>query len=178
MSRQIVASRYAEALFALAQEQDLIAPVERDLTLLANTLAEHQELDQVLQHRRIESRDKYSLLEELFGKEFHELTLNFLGVLLEKRREGYLADIITGFRREVDLARGILEAEIRTAVELPPEGKEALAAGLTKATGKEMRFEYRVEPELVAGAVLRIGDKVIDGSIATRLKRLHAELSG
>ncbi|NLL18611.1 MAG: F0F1 ATP synthase subunit delta [Clostridia bacterium] len=178
MSRQIVAGRYAGALFALAKEQNLLEPVEKDLRSLADALAANPELGLILENRQIGSGKKFQLLSELFGKHFQELTLNFLGVVLEKRREAYLEEIVASFQREMDEFRGIMEAEIRTAVELPEESKKALAERLTKTTGKEVRLKYRVEPDLLAGAVLKIGDKVIDGSIATRLKNLQAELSG
>lgn len=178
MSRQIVAGRYAGALFDLAKEQNLLEPVEKDLKTLADTLAANPELGLILGNRQIGSDKKFQLLTGLFGKEFQELTLNFLGVVLEKRREEYLEEIVFSFQRELDEYRGIVEAEVRTAVELPEEGQKALAERLTKTIGKQVRLNFRVEPDLLAGAVLKIGDKVIDGSIATRLKNLQAELSG
>ncbi|HHW07084.1 MAG TPA: F0F1 ATP synthase subunit delta [Clostridia bacterium] len=178
MSRQIVAGRYAGALFSLAKQQDLLPQVEQDLKNLAQVLAGSEELKEVLQNKRIASYKKYQLMQELFGQAFQALTLNFIGVILEKRREEYLEDIIKSFERELDRHHGVMEAEIRTAVELPEEDRQALAEKLAKATGKQVRLRYRLDPGLMAGAVLKIGDKVIDGSVATRLKNLKAQLSG
>src|SRR5690606_9930049 len=109
---------------------------------------------------------------------FQGLTLDFLGVVLEKRREGYLEEIIRSFQREMERFGGIMEAEVRTAVELLEEARKSLTETLAGATGKEVRMNVRVDPELLAGAGVKIGDKVIDGSLATRLKKLQAELSG
>lgn len=178
MSRQIVAGRYAGAFFALAKEQDLLPQVEQDLTTLAQILQSTPDLKGLLENKRISSDKKQQLMTELFGDKFQELTLNFIGVILEKRREEYLAEIITSFEQELDRFRGVIEAEIRTAVELPDEEQQALAEKLAKATGKQVRLRCRLEPSLKAGAVLKIGDKVIDGSVATRLKNLKAQLSG
>ncbi|NLC76475.1 MAG: F0F1 ATP synthase subunit delta [Clostridia bacterium] len=178
MKSQIVAGRYAGALFSLARERDLLEQVEKDLEQLGDVLAANPELGLILQNQQIGSQKKYRLLMELFGEHFQGLTLDFLGVVLEKRREGYLEEIIRSFQREMDRFRGIMEAEVRTAVELPEEARKTLTEKLAGATGKEVRLNFRVDPELLAGAVLKIGDKVIDGSIATRLKKLQAELSG
>lgn len=178
MSRQIVAGRYAGAFFSLAKEQNLLPQVEQDLRILGQTLAGSEELKAFLANRRISTHRKFQLLQELFGSTFQELTLNFLGVILEKRREEYIEEIIKSFEREMDRHRGVMEAEIRTAVELPEEEKEALAQKLSQITGKQIRLRYRLDPGLMAGAVLKIGDKVIDGSVATRLKNLKAQLSG
>lgn len=178
MSRQIVAGRYAGAFFALAKEQDLLPQVEEDLTTLAQVLQSTPDLKGLLENKRISSDKKYQLITELFGEKFQELTLNFIGVILEKRREEYLEEIINSFEQELDRFRGVIEAEIRTAVELPEAEQQALAEKLAKATGKQVRLRCRLEPDLMAGAVLKIGDKVIDGSVATRLKNLKAQLSG
>ncbi len=176
MSRQIVAGRYAEALFALAQEQNLLSQVAEDLQVLEDVLQREPALEQVLTSRRITSDQKYKLIQQLFSAGFQTLTLNFLGVLLEKRREIYLKEVITGFYNEMDRFHGILQAEIRTAVALPEAGQELLKEQLSKATGKKMRLTYKVDPALIAGAVLKFGDKIIDGSVATRLKKMQSEL--
>lgn len=178
MSKQIIASRYADAVFALAQEKGLLDQVEQDLEILAQTLAGEPDLGLVLQNQRIDGEQKYELLKALFSGKFQDLTLDFLGLILAKNREEYLGDIILCFREAADDFRGIMEAEIRTALELQTSDKEKLAEQLAQATGKKVRLRYRVEPELIAGAVLRIGDKVMDGSIATRLKNLREELVG
>lgn len=178
MSRQIVARRYAEALFALAQEQNLLSQIEADLQTLEDVLDKEPAFGQVLANQRITSEQKNRLILELFSNQFQELTLNFLGVLLEKRREIYLKEIIAGFQAEMDRRQGVLQGEIRTAVELPEAGQELLKEQLTKVTGKKIRLTYKVEPGLIAGAVLKFGDKIIDGSVATRLKKMQVELKG
>ncbi len=176
MSRQVVASRYAGALFALAREQDLLSQVEGDLHALEDVLQTEPALGQVLTSQRITSDQKYKLIQKLFSEDFQQLTLNFLGVLLEKRREIYLKEIIAGFYDELDRFHGILQGEIRTAVELPESGRELLKEQLSRVTGKKMRLDYKVDPALIAGAVLKFGDKIIDGSVATRLKKMQSEL--
>lgn len=176
MSRQVVADRYAQALFALAKEQDLLPQVLEDLQFLKDVLINEPSFGQVLANQRIRSEQKNRLILELFSDKFSELTLDFLGVLIEKRREIYLKEIIAGFQAELDRFHGILQGEIRTAVELPESGQELLKEQLAGATGKQMRLTYKVEPELIAGAVLKFGDKIIDGSVATRLKKMRLEL--
>ncbi|HHX50398.1 MAG TPA: ATP synthase F1 subunit delta [Clostridia bacterium] len=176
MKRQTVARRYAEAFFALSLEQGLLEQVTGDLELLRKTLEDNRELTLLVDNQRIPGDQKYRVLLELFEKRMENLTLNFLGVIFSKRREYYLKQIIAEFFQKADQHQGIMEVEIRTAVELGTETAQLLQLRLARSTGKKLRLKFQVQPELLGGALIKMGDKVIDGSVATKLKRLQQKL--
>lgn len=176
MSQQAVARRYAEALFELALEKNLLEQVERDLGRVTGLLKENLDLRSVFFNQLLPGNMKREVFAGVLGAEYEEITRNFIFLLFEKRRESYLFDIYREYVRLANQERNIMEAEMWTATEIPSQDKEALEKKLSQFTGKNIRLEYKVDPQLLGGAVLKIGDKVLDGSIANRLARLKENL--
>lgn len=176
MSEQTVARRYALALFQIAVEQDILGQVEQELAQIIQTVNESPELKRVVEHQLITSREKKKVFAELFSGRVSWLTMNFLNLVLDKRRERYLNHIYRQFVVLANEARNILEVEIRSAIKLSQQVLDALAKKLGQSTGKNIRLVERVEPHLKGGAVLKVGDRIIDGSIATRLERMKKHL--
>ncbi|MBI4423498.1 MAG: ATP synthase F1 subunit delta [Elusimicrobia bacterium] len=103
-------------------------------------------------------------------------TLSFLKLLIDKKRIGLLPVIVADFGRLLDESAGRLRAQVRAASELSPAELETLAKKLRAFTGKDVVLEIKTDPELLGGAVVRMGDTVLDGSIQGQLKRLAARL--
>ena len=116
------------------------------------------------------------MLRQILDGKVHEVTLNFLALLCEKRRERVLPDILAAFATLMDKKRGIVTASVSSAQELTDEQCVQLTERLEKFSGKQVRLETDVDPELKAGFVARLGDQIFDGTVESRLSRMHREL--
>lgn len=171
-----VARRYARALGELAHERGQLQQVEADLALVAETLAKDSGFRRVWEHQRIGKDVKRRVLEQVFGGRILPLTMNFLFLLLEKRREGILEDIVGEFTALANEVRDVVDVEVRTARTLSDEEREALSQRMSEYLGKRVRLIEVTVPELLGGVVARVGDLVMDGSVLTRLRRLQEQL--
>jgi F-type H+-transporting ATPase subunit delta len=178
-----VARRYAHALFDLAFEKDtasnkksLVDIIESELLEIRTILNNNIELQKVLYHPQIVAAEKKDLLDQLFKGKISEVTSNFLALLVDRRRENYLSDIVDEYVVLANESRGVVEAHVTSAVELKDEEKSELSSILARLTGKKVQTTYQVDPSIVGGVIVRIGDKIIDGSIKTRLTTLREQL--
>lgn len=173
MSDLTVARRYAQALFELAREQDQLDAVVADLRQVLETVEGHGGLQAMLRHRRIPPAAKQEVLGQVFAGSVGALTLNFLRVLVEHRREESLAETCRQVIHLADAARGVQEAVVRTAAQLPEAELQALRERLRQVTGKQIVLRQQIDPSLLGGVVVKIGDRVYDGSIRRRLATMR-----
>jgi F-type H+-transporting ATPase subunit delta len=176
MLKGAVGSRYAEALYAIAERENAVDAIEQELTAVGAIVRENRDLQKVLYHPRITAEDKKSLLSELLSEKVSAVTMEFLKLLVDRQREQFLSDIVEHYINLANKARNISEAKIVSAIELTSEEKKDLDALLDKITGKKVETSFNVDPSLIGGVVVRIGDRVIDGSIRTRLATLREYL--
>lgn len=177
MRRTAVARRYAQALFQVAVGREAVDEIEADLQAVLGLLREVEDFKRVWEHVLIRPSAKEAIIERVFADRISPPTLNFLKLLCEKRRERHLAGIYEEFRRLANDARGIAEATVEAAMPLSDSLLTSLQEALRKATGKEVRIRTRVRRELLGGIVVRIGDRVIDGSVKGRLNRLRDRMA-
>ena len=109
--------------------------------------------------------------------EIGQMQLNLLRLLRRKSRLALGASIASYVRELLDERRGIVRAQVRTAVEIDEERRQWFASQLGELTGKQVEVEAEVDPDLIGGAVVRIGDRLIDGSARSRLRALRAQLA-
>lgn len=173
---QSVARRYARALFDLAQEQNLVDQVERELDLVLRSIEGSKELRLALELRTVSSETKHDVIKKVFAGKVSALALNFLHVLIAKRREQALAAVQAEFVALANNLRGVMEVEVRSAVALDTGVIASLQAKLAARFGKQVKVQTRVEPDLVGGLVVRVGDQLLDGSVKTRLQRIKSRL--
>ncbi|WP_227762536.1 F0F1 ATP synthase subunit delta [Zhaonella formicivorans] len=178
MSDQAVAHRYAQALFELALENNLLDRIEEELNQILRVAAESEEFRRMLDNQLIPAPEKRWVFDQIFAGKLHQLTENFFYVLLEKRRERFLTGIVKAYTKLADRQRNIIEAEVRSAAELSQEDKKDLEQKLSQSTGKNVRLIHKVDKGIIGGAIIKIGDKVLDGSIATRLQKMKEILMG
>lgn len=178
-----VARRYAHALFDLASEKDtvpekksMVDEIESELLEIRTILNNNIELQKVLYHPQIVAADKKDLLDQLFKGKISEVTSNFLALLVDRRRENYFSDIVDEYVVLANESRGVVEANVTSAVDLQDEEKSELNSILARLAGKKVQTTYEVDPSIVGGVIVRIGDKIIDGSIKTRLTTLREQL--
>lgn len=168
------ARRYAQALFDLARERGKLDEWLRDMRSAASVLREPT-VRTVLDAPQVPYAEKEAILRQSLGQlDVH--IQNLVLLLLRRQRLDRVGDVVAEFERLVDEAHGVVRAELATAVPLDDATVERLTALLASSLGRKVRLSRRVDPELIGGAVLRIGDKLLDGSVATRLQALRRTL--
>ncbi|MDH7600762.1 MAG: F0F1 ATP synthase subunit delta [Armatimonadota bacterium] len=178
MIQRRVVRRYAAALLSAARRANVIDRVESDLGLVAYTLDSVPLLRRAVRSPVVPRERKKQILEELLGDKLHPLTLSFLKLLVDKRREEILSAVEPEYVQLADEVRGIAKAQVLSAVELTEEQKRRLAEGLSRATGKNVLLSIEVDKSIIGGVVVRIGDTVIDGSIRGQLAAIKERLMG
>lgn len=174
-----LASRYATALFDLASERNALDEVERDLTGLDRALEESADLARLIRSP-IVSRDGQSrAMEAMAGPlALGELTRSFLGVLARQRRLAALPAVSAQFRRRLAQHRGEETAEVISAVPLDEEQMEGVKAAVASYAGRPVQLTAQVDPGLLGGIVVRIGSRMIDASLKTKLQNLELSMRG
>ena len=176
MIRQPVARRYAHALFDAAKARGLLATVESDLADFTRLLREEPRLSSLLITPQVTTNEKRRLLEAILGGRVHALVLELLWLLLQKKRLPAIGDIIEGYGILLEAHRGIVRAEVTTVRSLSAAQQERLKAALERRTGKTVVLERKIDPRVMGGVVVRIGDQVIDRSIRRTFQEMRASL--
>jgi F-type H+-transporting ATPase subunit delta len=171
-----LASRYAQALYELAAENQELDQVEAELGVVAATLSEVPELASLLYHPQVPMAAKKDTVIKVFGTQLGDHVRNFLLLLVDKRRETALAAIVKEYKALANAARNITEAEVTTAMPLSEGERQALAAKLSTVTGKTVTLAAKVDRRIIGGVIVKIGDKLIDGSVVRQLAMLEAAL--
>jgi F-type H+-transporting ATPase subunit delta len=176
MLENAVARRYAQAFFAIAQEKNSVDKLEAELKEIVDTINSTDELKKVMDHQLVSPEEKKAIINKIFSQDMSEITVNFLNIVIEKYRATYISAIYEEFISYANTNRNMVDAEIKTAVQTNDADLENIKARLSAVTGKTVRLQAKVDPSLIGGVVVRIGDKVIDGSIAARLAKLKDNL--
>jgi F-type H+-transporting ATPase subunit delta len=172
-----VASRYAQALFDLAKDQKAAAAVEADLTSLKAALADSRDLRVLLQSPAFSSDDKAKGLGAIAAKAgFHATTRKFLGLLAANGRASALGAVIGGFEKLAADARGEVQAQVTTALPLTAAQAKGVAQALRQALGKDPQIETRVDPSILGGVKVRVGSRLFDASLRSKLDSLKFAL--
>lgn len=176
LSEKRVAYRYAKSILDLAQEKGVLDEVYKDMSFFAKTLDENSELRAVMRNPIIYSYRKLSILKKLFGDKLHKVTLDFFEIIARKNREEVLYAAAKEFEHLYEEAKGIQRATLATPVPASEEVKQKAIALVKAATGREVKLEEKIKPELIGGFTITYGDdKQIDASVRTKLKILQTE---
>jgi len=175
MLKGAIAHRYAQALFDIAVQENLDR-VEAELQELTQCVDQNPEVAHVLYHPHISLTEKKEIMNKIFADQLSVTVRNFLNLLIDRRRQNYLAEITQEFSRLADEARNIVEAQVYSAVPLSEAQEARLKEQLMRMTGKNVRMIKEVCPELIGGVRVKIGDRVIDGTVAYKLKQMRQSL--
>jgi len=176
MSEITISRRYAQALNEQALAAGALDRVDADMSLISEGLAVSRELVGIFRSPIVSREKKANVFRSLFGEKVDKLTLSFLVLLVEKRREELFPDIVNAYRGLRDQQKGVVAVSARTALELSAEDKTALMASLEKLTGKKVRLETKVDASILGGIVIRVGDTVYDASVVNQLASLRVRL--
>lgn len=172
-----LARRYVQPLFEVASEKDELERIFGDLKSLDKALTDSPELKDYLLDPSVEKHDKKSVLEKIFeGASIY--TLNFIRVLIDKNRPEVLWVTYRLFRDMLNEHRGISTGVVETAVTLEDADFTEIKSVLENRFASRLDLERQVNPDLLAGLRVRIGNVVLDGSVRGRLQRLKTALTG
>lgn len=172
-----IARRYATALFSLAQEQDAIDAVARDVAALQGMLAQSADLVDLTTNVTLRRQDQQkAILAVAEAAKFAPLVRNFVGLLAKNRRLADLPDILAAAQAEIDRHKGETTAEVTAAVPLDDKQVSAISAALGKSLGLKVKVKVTEDPNLLGGIVVRVGSLLIDSSVRTKLARLTRTL--
>ncbi len=166
---------YAAALMAAAGDRADAVGEELD-ALVADVLAGRPEVERFLASGAVSRKAKAAVLEAAFGSGVSDVLRNFLGVLNQNNRLGLLRAIAAAYRRLRDEAAGRVRVTVTTAVPLTDEQAQKLRQTLSARLKAEPILEARTDPDLLGGLVVRVGDRVYDTSVRTRLETLRNHL--
>lgn len=176
MLNRSVARRYAEAFFGIAQDQNKIDQYQQELEIIVQVIEETENLKEYLAHLLVPAKDKKEIVGQVFANQISPTTLNFLNILIDKRRESYLTAIVLEYKDMADESRNIAKADLITAQEVSPDEVKTLAEKLSASMGKTVQFKVMVDPSLLGGVKIRLGDQIIDGTVAKKLAMLKEQL--
>jgi F-type H+-transporting ATPase subunit delta len=171
-----IASQYAAATIELAEKEKIEEQVLSDLESIATVVSQTPEFDAVLKHPAIAPVERKRLLVELFQGKINDLTLRLVELLADKRRLELLSQIAVEYRKLYQINKNTLSASLTSADPLSDQEKEHFKVQLAKRFGKQLDLEISVDPSLLGGLVLRVGDEVIDGSVKGKLRALEKTL--
>ena len=174
-----MAGRYAAALFELAKDQRQLERVEADLASFQRMLDDSQDLRRLVRSPVISADDQAKALAAIISKAgVSGLTANFLRLIARNRRLFAAADMMKGFRALLARERGEVSADVASAHALTPEQMQQLSDMLRTTIGKNVQINTRVDPGLLGGLIVKVGSKMIDNSLRTKLSNLKFAMKG
>ena len=177
MANQRLSSRYANSLLTLAQEAGSLNDIFADIQNIEATISESKDLASMLNSPIISATIKTNVLSKVFGGSVKELTTKFLNLLVSKGRESYLQEICKSFIAEYNSINKIADVTLVTAIPATDKIVKELTDFLTKSENySKVSITQEVDPTIIGGFVLRIGDKLLDNSIQRKLQVIRKEL--
>ena len=174
-----LAGRYANALFELAQDQKVLDAVSADLISLRKALDSSPDLASLVQSPVFSAKDQGTALKAVLDKMgVKDLTTKFVLLLAQKRRLSVLTGAIKSYESLLAKSRGETEAEVISARHLNDDEVAELKSVLKSKLGKEPRLHSRIDPTLLGGLIVKVGSRMIDSSLRTKLDGLRAAMKG
>lgn len=174
----VVLTPYAEALMSLAQSQNLVDEFGSNCADLLATLQDSPELDRILANPIVKIADKKEILTKIVSDKIHPLMVNFLMILTERRRISFLAGICQQYQAALRQLKGIVLAEVTSAVPLTEAQTQSVrdrVQGMTNASSVEIVSD--VDPDIIGGVIIKFGSQVIDSSLRAEIRRLGLSIA-
>ncbi|TYA52249.1 ATP synthase F1 subunit delta [Formosa maritima] len=170
------AIRYAKAVLSLASDKNAAEAVNNDMKLIAKTIAESRDLNDMLQNPVVSSSIKKSVLLEVF-KNSNEITGNLIDTLITNKRLPLLGEVALKYNLLYDELTGTQIAQVTTAVPLTDDLKVKVLAKVKELTGKDVEVKSTIDESILGGFILRVGDIQYNASIANKLNKLKREFT-
>jgi len=176
LSNKQVGKRYSKALFEVAEEQNSVEEMLEDLKALKQVYEENPSLGFALAGRSISRTEKTKILDTL-KNQFGELMQDFMGLVFDNNRMDCIIEIADAFIAKYDEVNAIVEATVTTTVDLDASQEETLKSVIKKRFSvNEVNLTKIVDPTIIGGVIIRVGDQVVDGSVVKRLNDIKKTL--
>lgn len=174
---KLVSKTYGDALFELALEEDKLDVIFEESKVIREVFLNNSELIKLLNHPKIDKDEKIQVMENIFTNRASKDFVGFLTIIIKKERQNNIIEILDYFISAVKEYKKIGVAYVTTAMELAQDKRKSVEERLL-ATTKYEQFEmnYTVDESIIGGMIIRIGDRVVDNSIKTKLNELSRDL--
>lgn len=177
MSASKVATRYAHALLLLAEEKGQLDKIHEDMLLVKQTAMDSKDFRMLLDSPVVKSDMKSKILRAIFSDKVGDISMKFIDLLVKKRRESLIDDVAKEFENQYLTSKNIITAEVTSVTSLSDAQRSEILAIIKKVDDKEVQLTERLDPELIGGFIIRIGDRQIDHSVSGKLKAFKAEFT-
>ncbi|WP_432709779.1 ATP synthase F1 subunit delta [Pedobacter sp.] len=178
MSENKAASRYAKSIIDLSQENNALEVVKADMVLVSKVIDGSSELEAILRNPIVPIDKKAGILKDLFGGKVHAITSSFMQLMVTKGRSAILFSASKQVVTQYNELKGIVTAEVSSATALTEQSRAEIIAIVKRETAaNEVIVKEKVNPDLIGGFILKVGDKQFDASIANGLNKLKKEFA-
>jgi len=174
-----LAGRYATALFELAEHEKKLDDVSSDLQQLGAMIDDSEDFARLIKSPVVSRDDQVKAVDAIADAAgFNDLTKNFVGVVADNRRLFALPSMIKAYQAQLALSRGEATAEVVSAKALTAAQLKAVEGALKKAIGTKVQVEQRVDESLLGGLVVKVGSRMVDSSLKTKLQKMRLAMKG
>ena len=174
---KLVVKRYATALFDIAKSEGKMATYENEVKVIIKALQDEPDFMAVLGNHKVTVEEKINLIENIFTDKIENSILGLLVLLVKKGRQVEIINVLEAFLERINKEAGIVKATVTSAIALNDAQVEAIKAKLEASTKSKIELETIVDKGIIAGLVIRVGDKVVDASIKGEMQTLKKQLS-
>ncbi|MCG8485087.1 MAG: F0F1 ATP synthase subunit delta [Clostridia bacterium] len=170
---ELVALTYGKALFEVSKENNTVDRVLEEISFIKGAFEDEPNFFELYQSPRINTAEKKSILKKIFGGKLSSEVMNFLNVLLDKKRISSFLDISNEYIRLANLYKNIIGGTVYSAVELKDKQLSDIEEKLSTVTNQSVKLKVVVDPSIIGGLKVKIGDKVLDTTVQNKLKDLR-----
>jgi F-type H+-transporting ATPase subunit delta len=169
-----ISKRYARAFFEIAAEEKKLEQLHSELNQFSSMITQNKALKEFLANPIIEQDDKKAVVEKIISKlNFSKMTVNFLKLLVDKKRIDSLPDIEICYRQLMDEALKKVRINVKTAFPLSSKMRDYIIANMEKISGRKADITVETAPELLGGVIISVGDTLYDGSVKSQLNNMR-----
>ena len=167
-----ITSRYAKSLLMMSVEKNILEEVHSDMKLLQSVCKENKGFRSLLQSPIIKTDKKNEIINKILSNSVNQLTMAFITIVTNKKRESYLEGISESFVSQYRDYKNIENVSVTTAVEMDGDIKEEILTFIDGKTDKTVELTESVDPNIMGGAIMKIGDRQIDASVLKEINKL------
>lgn len=173
---ELATTLYAKSMFDASKEDDCLKLVYEELNLVKETIDSNPRLMEVFKHPLLSNNDKKNAIKDIYEKNLSKLTMNFLYVLIDAKRLDMISSIIDEFNNLYDIDNNILNGTIITKNSLSDDEISKYEEKLTASLKSHVKLKNVLDDTIIGGAIVKIGDKLIDSTLKGQLNELRKEL--
>ncbi len=174
---KLVSKTYSKALFEVAQESNSLEQMLKEFEFVVESFKEYPELFEIIKSPKVSPENKNNIFKDTFSERISKDLNSFFELLVEKKRIGYIIDIFEEFKISSDDHFGLIVAKVESVVKLEDSEIKDLEVKLNSLTGKTVTVNNVINPDIMGGLIVKVGDKIIDGSVKNKLENLKHDLA-